>query len=505
MKIKIGSVYKIGNKYLEVIHDKDIFSKPFSVEEELIIPGMLNSYVSIPLYNNQEVIGIIIEQYEPAKDKSGVFTVNTEKVISKIRLIGTFSQLKESFKKGIDYYPVLNTDVFTIEKDQLEYIYNSINSENNISLIIGSDIFFPTINILANPNILFGKHCAVFGNTGSGKSCTIASILQGIYCYNRLKNCTSFDLKTIIIDSNDEYKDILKCLGDDYILKLDTNNLNLSHKELTFFELLQFLKETSPNVIPHLRNAILKLKKTNDVDDNTFYDFTKLPDEIVNVIPQKEDYKGNKVNDNFTIDYCRHIINRISGLINDERLKGIFKTHNNSIIEFLKDKKKKVLILSLELPNDILSIINFMLCKTIYNYKYTSKNTSNILLVLEEAHRYISNEYSEFLNNYYVEKVAKEGRKFGVNLLISTQRPSEVSSTVISQCNSFIVHKLTNIRDLEFIKNCIEYEDRSQIELLSSLKQQEALALGEAFAFSTIIKIANCNPVPDSKTPEIFK
>jgi DNA helicase HerA-like ATPase len=63
--------------------------------------------------------------------------------------------------------------------------------------------------------------------------------------------------------------------------------------------------------------------------------------------------------------------------------------------------------------------------------------------------------------------LAREGRKFGVNLMVSTQRPSEVSNTVISQCNSLIVHKITNSKDLDFIKNTIEYDDKSQIDLLS--------------------------------------
>jgi DNA helicase HerA-like ATPase len=151
-------------------------------------------------------------------------------------------------------------------------------------------------------------------------------------------------------------------------------------------------------------------------------------------------------------------------------------------------------------------MMSYMICKSIYNYKSAVENRDkeNILLVLEEAHRYISANSSDHFNNYYVEKVAREGRKFGVNLLVSTQRPSEVSNTVISQCNSLIVHKITNNKDLEFIRNTIQYDDKSQIDLLTSLKPQEALVLGEAFAFSALIRIAEADPLPYSETPNIF-
>jgi len=508
MSFKIGEVYRITNRYIEIIHDKDVFSKPVSSGNGLHIVGMLNSYVSIPLFNAQNAIGTIFEQIEPSREREALFSSKKESIISKIRLIGTFSPVTNKFKRGVDFFPTLDSDVFTIGEEHLEAIYNSSVDTNTPTLIVGSDIFYNQVKINANPNILFGKHCAVFGNTGSGKSCTVTSILQGVYLDKaRLLNSTGKKLKTIIIDSNEEYSKIFDCIdcgkSPDWLVLKDYNDLELSHKDLSFYELTELLKEDSPNVIPYLKEAVIKLKDDDNVDAKIYYEFAQLQTEIEEAVPL--DYKGNK--DNFTIGFLKHIIKRIKHFSSDKRFSAVFNKEGNSIEDFLNTPDQEVLILSLRVSNDILALLVYMISKSIFNYKSNPANRDkdNILLVLEEAHRYISTNSTDQMNNYYIEKLAREGRKFGVNLLVSTQRPSEVSNTVISQCNSLIVHKLTNNRDLEFVRNTIEYDDKSQIDLLTSLKQQQALVLGEAFAFASLIKIADANPLPISETPEIFR
>lgn len=505
MAFKIGEVYKISNRYLEVIHNKDIFSKPISSGTGLDIVGMLNSYVSIPLFNSQNAIGVIFEQLEPTKERDALFDPKMDIIISKIRLIGTFNHLNDKFKRGIDYFPVLDSDVYTIEEGELEAIYKSSIKPDKATLELGNDIFFEQIKINADPNVLFGKHCAVFGNTGSGKSCTITSILQGVYNdKNRLHNAKNKNLKTIIIDSNDEYSDIFNQNGvkPNWVAVKDYTELELSHKDLSFYELTQLLQEDSPNVIPYLKAAVINLKGTQNVDDRIYYEFSQLQTEIEEAVPL--DRNGKK--DTFTIAFLKHIINRIKHFSSDERFNAVFCKEGNSIEDFLNSQVEKVLVLSLRVPNDTLALFVYMISKSIFHYKSDPANRTkdNILLVLEEAHRYIATVSSDQLNNYYIEKLAREGRKFGVNLMVSTQRPSEVSNTVISQCNSLIVHKITNSRDLDFIRNTIEYDDKSQIDLLTSLKQQQALVLGEAFAFSSLIKIADAYPLPHSETPQIF-
>ena len=509
MDFKIGEVYRVSNRFLELIHNKDVFSKPMSSGSGLHIVGMLNSYVRIPLYNSHEAIGVIFEQVESSKERDMLFSPKSGLIISKIRLVGTYNPLTHSFKRGIDFYPTLEANVYTISEEQLAFIYNSSKNSNLPMLQIGSDIFFDKVKISADPNVLFGKHCAVFGNTGSGKSCTVTSILQGVYSHeNRLVNTDSKHLKTIIIDSNEEYSHIFNT-GDaceiipDWVVIKNYTDLELSHKDLSFYELTELLKEESPNVIPYLKEAVIKLKNNPNADARIYYEFSQLEVEIENAVPP--DHRGQR--DNFTIGFLKHVIKRIKHFSSDERFNCVFNCQGNTIEEFLNSNTKSVMILSLRVSNDILALIVYMISKSIFNYKshHANRDKDNILLVLEEAHRYISTDSTDQINNYYIEKLAREGRKFGVNLLVSTQRPSEVSNTVISQCNSLIVHKITNNRDLEFVRNTIEYDDKSQIDLLTSLKQQQALLVGEAFAFPSLVRIADAKPLPFSETPKIFK
>jgi DNA helicase HerA-like ATPase len=503
MAIKIGSVHKINNRNIEISFDEDVLSRPTAIQGQLNIVGSLNSYVSIPLFNYQEAIGIIYEESDESRHDTSLFQSNPELFTSKIKLIGTYDQRSEKFKKGIDLYPTMKAEVFAVEKDVLEKIYNSSFEAGTPVLEIGTDVFFPDVSINANPNILFGKHCAVFGNTGSGKSCTVASILQSIYGESgRLKNVVNKKLKTIIIDSNDEYSKIFDTSDacPEYVQLLKSDEINLSHKDLTFYELTALLKEYSPNVATYLRAAICELKDVDNVDESVYYDFSELEARILRQVPLR-----NGVPDNFIAGFLQHVIRRINNFANDARFACVFSAEANSIYDFL-NSSKQVLIISLKVSNDVLSLISYMISKSIFNYKSHMENRDkeNILLVLEEAHRYISSDSNEEMNNYYVEKLAREGRKFGVNILISTQRPSEVSQTVISQCNSMIVHKMSNHRDIEFIRNTIEYDDKSHIDMISGLKQQQALVIGEAFAFSSLVKIANAGPTPDSETPKIF-
>ncbi len=357
MAFKIGAVYRITNRYLEIIHDKDIFSKPISSGNGLHIVGMLNSYVSIPLYNSQNAIGIIFEQLEPSKEREVLFSPKSEVVISKIRLIGTFNPINNSFKRGVDFFPTLDSDVFTVEEKQLEAIYNSTIKPDTATLQIGSDIYFNQVNINADPNVLFGKHCAIFGNTGSGKSCTVTSILQGVYLdKGRLINATNKKLKTIIIDSNEEYSGIFnqveELISDEPIKPLwvslkNYSDLELSHKDLSFYELTELLKEDSPNVIPYLKEAVCKLKNSPNADLSVYYDFSTLETAIVDAVPKILDRNNRPIDDTFTIGFLKHVIKRIKHFSADERFKAVFTKQGNSIEDFLNSKTETVLILSL--------------------------------------------------------------------------------------------------------------------------------------------------------------
>ena len=144
--------------------------------------------------------------------------------------------------------------------------------------------------------------------------------------------------------------------------------MELSHKDLSFYELTQLLKEDSPNVIPYLKTAVKKLKDTENVDENIYFEFSQLQVEIENAVPDIEN-RGRMVPDTFTIGFLKHIIMRIKHFSSDERFKAVFNKTGNTIEDFLNSDTEQVLILSLRVANDILALFVYMISKSIFNYK----------------------------------------------------------------------------------------------------------------------------------------
>lgn len=129
---------------------------------------------------------------------------------------------------------------------------------------------------------------------------------------------------------------------------------------------------------------------------------------------------------------------------------------------------------------------------------------THLNLVLEEAHRYINADISETkLGNYYIDKLSREGRKFGIGLVISSQVPLMLSYEIVSQCNSVIMHKITSKRDMEFLRGVLRISNDAFYLQMSALEKQHAVVCGEAFPNDSIVKIYDAYPLPQSNDPVI--
>ena len=151
----------------------------------------------------------------------------------------------------------------------------------------------------------------------------------------------------------------------------------------------------------------------------------------------------------------------------------------------------------------------YLLFKTIYQYKVEQcrdevPDSTHLNLVLEEAHRYINADLNETkLGNYYIDKLSREGRKFGIELVISSQVPSMLSYEIVSQCNSVIMHKITSKRDMEFLRGVLRVSSDAFYLQMSALEKQHAIVCGEAFPNDGIVKILDAFPLPQNNDPEI--
>lgn len=164
-------------------------------------------------------------------------------------------------------------------------------------------------------------------------------------------------------------------------------------------------------------------------------------------------------------------------------------------------------------PFDVLSITVSLISRIIFEYGYFYKrmryskdqnekinNDIPILLVFEEAHKYVPNsELSKFrASKNSIERIAKEGRKYGVTLLLASQRPSEISETIFSQCNNFIAMRLTNPNDQNYVKKLLPDTLGNIIDELPTLRAGEALLLGESVVLPSIVQIEKCDLAPSS-------
>jgi DNA helicase HerA-like ATPase len=218
-------------------------------------------------------------------------------------------------------------------------------------------------------------------------------------------------------------------------------------------------------------------------------------------------------------DYCSSLITRVKS-IKDRKdfsfLKqddGDISLYKNQLIginqeEDQRAKQSQILIIDISAVEDeIVEVISCVISRIIYESvkEIEPRNSYPVNLILEEAHRYISrNPMGSFLKaNKIFDLIAKEGRKFGLLLLISSQRPSELSKTVLSQCSNFIVHRIQNPEDLSHIRQITPHISETILKRMPSIPTQNALIFGHSVNLPTTFKVHEANPLPKSDNNRI--
>ena len=251
---------------------------------------------------------------------------------------------------------------------------------------------------------------------------------------------------------------------------------------------------------------------------NQKFTFSKLEEALDIAILFEESYGNRQIR-----DYCSSMITRFKSIKEREDFKFLTTTQNDkSIDEYIcsllgvekqgdnEIKKNQVIIIDLNSANDeTVEIISCVISRLIFEKLRQAKDRNQfpVNLVLEEAHRYISTESGKVFGdaNRIFERIAKEGRKYGMFLLVSSQRPSELSRTVLSQCSNFIVHRIQNPEDLSHIRQITPHISETILKRLPSIPTQHALIFGHAVNLPTTFKVNTADPKPKSDNNEISK
>lgn len=426
------------------------------------------------------------------------------------------------FTRGGDNIAIPPKNAKVASIDDIKAIYESSIEEKEkfefSSLSRNRDIRVPV-----NGDKFFNKHIAVVGSTGSGKSHTVSKIIQNAVSAKEDSYTGLNNSHIVIFDIHSEYKTAFH--NAQY---LDITNLVIPYWLLNSEELEDFFIDTEANDHNQrnvFKEAVIKYKKENveeALKEKVHYDSPILFDiakvfEYVNdknneMVDGARDKKAGPLNGKLS-----NFVNRLENKINDKRLdfllgeKAKTITFEDTLKQFLSyktDNTSNVTIIDLSgVPFEVLNITVSLISRLLFEFGFYSKkyHTSKeteipLLLVYEEAHKYVpKSSLSKFRSSTLaIERIVKEGRKYGVTAMIVSQRPSEISETIFSQCSNFIAMRLTNPNDQSYVSKLLPDTLNALIDTLPSLQQGEAILIGEAVVMPSLIYMDKCSPEPSS-------
>lgn len=599
----------------------------------------INSYVLIPNEGGHivcQVEWINIER-SPFPKRKGYqdyglidlpFPIRKMKV-APLGILKMSSDEKFRFQRGVHSFPSIGSPVLIPTDLQLLSI---VESGSNRRVYIGNSPLAANAQVKIDPDRLFGRHLAVLGNTGSGKSCTVAGLIQ--WSLEATEQGDNANARFIILDPNGEYA---KVFGDKAnVLQVgveDDNSLevplwlwnseewraftqaksgaqlpllkralramrngetefnldprdkakhfvgiilqstiamdnqgdpfksfpgpknfteNLIGWNISLDNLLTGLEEELEDVNIYINELqgnhkipwkggkgfdypIYSRKEVDDLIDLLRDAFSELGGDEKDLLPKNEDIPIPFLDDDFLSyleaiaqetgneQYLEFLIARIRTLIGDARMNSIIGSETERELDKWLEKylgtgeKTSVTIIDLSLvPSEIVhittSVISRIVFEALQRYRKLNNEVLPSVLVMEEAHSFITryNDNTEGNSSAICtkafEKIAREGRKFGLGLVLSSQRPSELSPTVLSQCNSYILHRISNDRDQELVGRLLPDTFRGLLRELPSLPSQKAVLLGWASELPILMKVRDLpfEQRPQSDDPDFW-
>lgn len=490
--------------------------------------------------------------------------------------IGTI--VDDYFQRGTKNLPVPTEPVYILSAEMLDMIF-TINTEYNFP--IGALAQNNQIEVKVNGDKFFGKHVAIVGSTGAGKSCTVAKILQDTVGIKNNENINIEEQKNshiIIFDIHSEYSSAFTLPNEQ---NFTLNNLSVDKMKLPYWlmnsEELESLfiesnENNSYNQIAMFKSAvILNKEKHNPTINEITYDtpvyfdikevynyienmnrevISKLTNEncpklsdstlirdrkqfyfdsVLEFVSQSNAAANKASNGPFYGEFNR-FLSRLEAKLSDKRLNFLLKPKKEDGSTYLTDdfeeimkqflgylNKSNITIVDLSgVPFEVLSITVSLISRLVFDFSFHySKiqhekqllNNIPVMIVCEEAHNYIPRtggaEYNSSKKS--IERISKEGRKYGISLMVVSQRPSEVSETVFAQCNNFVALRLTNQNDQKYIKSLLPDSTKGIGEILPNLGIGESIIVGDSVVMPTIVKMEKPNPEPKSQSVNFKK
>lgn len=556
---EIGEIDSISGNSISVKLFDNIKSNMPIIDGVVYRVGQIGSFVKIPLgYAN--LYGIVTQIGSAAIPESLREAVAKDYDILKntrwINIVLAGEQVGKRFERGVTQYPTTGDKVHLVTINDLDIIYGGYEEANSIT--VGNISVSESLDAKIDLDKLISRHCAIVGSTGSGKSNSVSVLLQSIADREFPSS------RILVIDPHGEYNDALSkySIVIEINSAVDENKLQIPFWALPFNELMKIfsgnltdqnreyirekvvdakIKSAEDNKIEVAKETItadspipFSIKRLwfelSDFEKQTFTDISRTTLSTLLVVGDAENLISNEYtpagmgnSPPFLNQKAKGLLSFLDSMrnrLNDSSYSFLFspgkltpdkdgKTEEDIDAMFLKWLGNDLPITILDLsgiPSEITSSISGTLLKIIYDGLFWGVNTKvggknqPLLIVLEEAHSYLkAGEHS--ISSRTVQMIAKEGRKYGVGLLLVTQRPSELDETVLSQCGTMIALRMNNSKDRGHIRSAVQDELQSMVDLLPSLRTGEALISGEAVKIPSRVKFFKIANAPKSSDP----
>ncbi|MBM4161683.1 MAG: ATP-binding protein [Ignavibacteria bacterium] len=505
---RVGAVTSVTSGKLTAVLDPEVKSLSLELNGRVYYVGQIGSYVLIPV-GKLIIVSMVSEFKKIDFSENGKLS---QRCVMDLDLVGTVKAGR--YERGVSVVPPVDSPVFIAEDADLTAVFSVFRK---YGFSVGQLSLFERERAYLDPNRFFGKHLAILGSSGSGKSCTVSSILQKVATYP--------DTNVIILDIHNEYSSAFP----DSSKRLDIAELELPYWLMNLAELEEMFidprDENAASQVSVLKDLVVASKKGKNpqlsdiitVDTPVYFDLSEVRAKIQYLDTEKISGLGTAPKEGpFYGKFARFLV-RLDSRLNDPRYSFMFKpreyVQSSSFKDLLNmmfggDQTEQITIMDLSgVPFDIVNTIVSLLGRLAFDFNFWNANRRDfpILLVFEEAHNYLpSGQAGSGAARRTVERIAKEGRKYGVSCLIVSQRPAEVSETILAQCNNFVILRLTNPVDQNYVRKVMSDTFAGLVDTLPALRQGEALIVGEAIPMPLRVQIDYPNPEPSSADIKFF-
>ena len=544
----MGIFTYLPDELLGTVESVDTSTVIIRVENDDKLRGLqVNHLISIQSSKvGQHLIGLVskIIRKSAYSDSAADITPELGFNIIKVILIGTHfdrdGDKENVFRRSLATIPTINAECHLIHGERLKQFMQAISSvpegEDAVSLQIGHYSIDEDATAWLNGNKLFQRHAVIVGSTGSGKSWCVAKILEQVAS---LKSADA-----ILFDIHGEYSPLqgesfshLKVAGPND--NIGNGILFLPYWLLTYEEMLSLMLDRSdsnaPNQAMMFSNAVIDGKKAFlrevgnqemeaniTLDSPSPYSLNNLLNSLKEKDTEMVQGANNREKQGAYYGKLTRFIQRLETKQRDKRLNFMFSS-DESLLSYdymgelctklmapSVDGKKGVKIIDFsEVPSDILPLIVSLIARVIFSVQqWTPVDARHpIAIFCDEAHLYIPANTEKSIDDASLvtfERISKEGRKYGVGLVVISQRPSEVNRTVLSQSNNFIAMRLTNVDDQSVVKRLLPDSLGDYAEMLPILDIGEALVVGDASLLPSRIRVTAPNLKPRSATIDFW-